>query len=102
MKSLHQSSANFLWTDIQLSKGQLNKEHLITAKICGENEDIFYCSAPCLKYCLQKDCQYTVSIHDKRVCPEHSKALENPSTALWNLCTLGQKLKMITEDGLVI
>ena len=38
MKSLHQSSetdTNFLWTDIQLSKGQLNKERLITVKICG-------------------------------------------------------------------
>ena len=38
MNSLHQSSetdTNFLWTDIQLSKGQLNKERLITMKICG-------------------------------------------------------------------
>ena len=79
MKSLHQSSetdTNFLWTDIQLSKGQLNKEHLITMKICGKNEDVFYRSAPCLKYCPQKDCQYTVPICDKKVCPEHNKPLE--------------------------
>ena len=27
---------------------------------------------------------------------------KNPSTALWNLCTLGQKLKTITEDGLLV
>ena len=33
--------------------GQLNKERLITVKICGKNEDVFYCSAPCLKYCPQ-------------------------------------------------
>ena len=81
MKSLHQSietDTNFLWTDIQLSKGQLNKERLITVKICGKNEDVFYRSAPCLgvKYCPQKDCQYTVPICDKRVCPEHNKPLE--------------------------
>ena len=78
-KSLHQSSetdTNFLWTDIQLSKGQLNKERIITMKICGKNEDVFYRSVPCLKYCPQKDCQYTVPIHDKRVCPEHNKRLE--------------------------
>ena len=77
MKRLHQSSEvnpNFLWTDIQLSKGQLNKERLITVKICGKNEDVFYRSAPCLgvKYCPQKDCQYTVPIRDKRACPEHN------------------------------
>ena len=81
MKSLHQSSetdANFLWTDIQLSKGQLNKDCLITVKICGRNEDVFYRSAPCLgvKYSPQKDYQYTVPICDKRVCPEHNKPLE--------------------------
>ena len=36
MKSLHQSSetdTNLLWTDIELLKGQLNKEHLITMKL---------------------------------------------------------------------
>ena len=41
-----------------------------------KNEDVFYRSAPCLKYCPQKDCQYTVPICDKRVCPEHNKPLE--------------------------
>ena len=77
---MHQSSetdTNFLWMNsIQLSKGQLNKERSITVKICGKNEDVFYRSAPCLKYCPQKDCQYTVPIRDKRICPEHNKPLK--------------------------
>jgi len=45
IKSLHQNSetdANFLWKDIQLSKGQLNKERLITVQINGKSEEIFY------------------------------------------------------------
>ena len=81
MKSLHQSSeteTNFLWTDIQLSKGQLNTERLITVKICGKTEDVLYRSAPCLgvKVCPEKDCKYTISIRDKRACPDHNKPLE--------------------------
>ena len=81
IKSLHQNSetdANFLWKDIQLSKGQLNKEHLITVQISGKSEEVFYRSAPCLgvKYCPEKECKYTIPIHDKRACPEHSKPLE--------------------------
>ena len=80
-KSLHQSSETYtiiLWTDIELSKGQLNKERLITMKICGKNENVFYHSTSCLgvKLCPQKDCKYIIPICDRRVCPEHSKPLE--------------------------
>lgn len=46
---------HFLWKDIQLSKGQLNKPRLITADVGGKKEEIYYRSAPCLgvKRCPQ-------------------------------------------------
>ena len=39
---------HFMWKDIQLSKGQLNKKRLIFADIAGKKEEIYYSSAPCL------------------------------------------------------
>ena len=61
---------HFLWKDIQLSKGQLNKPRLITADIGGKKDR----SAPCLgiKQCPQEGCKYVVPIRDtERKCPDH-------------------------------
>lgn len=72
---------HFLWSDIQLSKGQLNKARLITADIAGKREEIFYRSAPCagVKVCSQEGCNYIVPIRDRRPCPDHGKDLVKTS-----------------------
>ena len=58
---------HFIWKDIQLSKGQLNKSRLITAEIAGKMEEVYYRSAPCLgiKQCPHESCNYAVSIREK-------------------------------------
>ena len=72
---------HFMWKDIQLSKGQLNKKRLISADVAGKKEEIYYSSAPCLgvKVCPHKEYDYVVSIHDKQCCPKHNLPLERTS-----------------------
>ena len=78
---LEQSSAanpHYLWSDIQMSKGQLNKDRLIDIELVVEGGEIkkekfYYRSAPCLgvKVCPHNDCTYTAPIREKRPCPIH-------------------------------
>ena len=72
---------HFMWKDIQLSKGQLNKKRLITAAIAGKKEEIYYSSAPCLcvKVRPHKNCDFVVPIRDKQCCPEHNLPLQRTS-----------------------
>ena len=74
----HCEDRHFIWKDVQLSKGQLNKDRLITAKISGKTEEVYYRSAPCLgvKYCPHEECTYVVPIRDKRGCPKHQSDLQ--------------------------
>ena len=78
--SLQQSceDPDFIWKDIRLSKGQLNRDRLITVEIGCEKEEVFYRSAPCLgvKYCPQEGCSHIVPIRDKRACPNHNTELQ--------------------------
>ena len=69
---------HFVWKDIQLSKGQLNRDRLIKVEVNNTAEDMYYRSAPCLgaKYCPVEGCQHIVPIHDKRNCPKHNMPLE--------------------------
>ena len=79
--TLEQSSVanpHFLWSDIQLSKGQLNKDRLIEMEIVDKNglatkEKMFYRSAPCsgVKKCPELDCKYIAPIRERRPCPNH-------------------------------
>ena len=77
--ALNQScdDGHFIWKDIQLSKGQLNKDRLIKFEVNDKMEEVYYRSAPCLgvKYCGSKDCSHVVPIRDKRNCPKHSVPL---------------------------
>ena len=58
---------HFIWKDNQLSKGQLNKDHLIE----------IIRSSPCtsVKLCPISDCSHLVPIRDKRNCPTHNTML---------------------------
>ena len=58
---------HFLWNDIQLSKGKVNKDRKIEVVINGESENVFYWSAPCngVKRCSVLDCPYIVPVCEK-------------------------------------
>lgn len=69
---------HYIWKDIQLSKGQLNKDRLITVDLDGKKEELYFRSAPCLgvKYCTETNCTHIVPIRNKRNCPTHNKVLQ--------------------------
>ena len=50
ISDLNQSSEDphFIWKDIQLSKGQLNRDRLIKIDVNDTTEEMYYRSAPCL------------------------------------------------------
>ena len=80
VSSLQQSceDPHFIWKDIQLSKGQLNRDRLISVEIGDKKEEVYYRSAPCLgvKYCPHTGCNHVVPIREKRVCPAHQTVLQ--------------------------
>ena len=75
--SLHQASSSnphFLWNDVQLSKGQMNKDRLVQVEIGDSKEFVFFRSASCLgvKVCPEVGCNYTAPIREKRNCKTHT------------------------------
>ena len=75
--SLQQASSSnphFLWNDIQLSKGQVNKDRLIQVEVGDNKESVFYRSASCLgvKVCPEVSCNYLAPIREKRNCKTHT------------------------------
>ena len=80
ISALNQScdDAHFIWKDIQLSKGQLNKDRLIKVDIGDKCEEVYFRSAPCLgvKYSSSNDYSHVVPIRDKRNCPKHNLPLQ--------------------------
>ena len=75
ISDLEQSSED---KDIQLSKGQLNRDRLIKIDVNDTTEEMYYRSAPCLgvKYCPIEGCQHIVPVRDKINCPKHNIPLE--------------------------
>ena len=69
------SSNHFLWSDIQLSKGQVNKDRLIEVEIGDKKESVFYRSASCLgvKMCPEAGYNYLAPIREKRNCKTHTE-----------------------------
>ena len=68
---------HFLWSDIQLSKGHLNKDRVIEVELIdksgvAQSEKMFYRSAPFLgvKQCPHQGCTYVALM---RNCPTHPK-----------------------------
>ena len=78
-KTLEQSAENdphFIWNDIQLSKGKLNKDRLLEMNVGGKKEYIYYRSAPCggVKVCNEHSCNYVAAVREKRRCQLHPSA----------------------------
>ena len=66
-----------MWSDIQLSKVQLNKDRLIEVELIDKNgkTKVFYRSAPCLgvKQCPKQNCTYIAPVGERRPCSNHPK-----------------------------
>ena len=95
---------HFMWKDIQLSKGSLNKDRIVEAEIKGESESLHFRSAPCggVKFCPVDECSHTVPIREKRNCPTHNKILVRTTC-----CPVGfiyiytSRITLTKGDGLV-
>ena len=76
--SLQQASASdhhCMWKDIQLSKGNMNKDRLIEIEIGDNKENVFYRSAACqgVKMCPEIGCTYVAPIREKKGCKTHTQ-----------------------------
>ena len=65
-------SLDFLWSDIQLSKGKVNNYNT-TITIDGTETSVTYRSAPCngVKVCPESGCHHVVPIRELRPCKKH-------------------------------
>ena len=75
-------NSHFMWHDIQLSKGPLNKDGKIEVKINGKMEKLTYHTAPCsgIKYFSYEGCNYIASVCEKRPCSHHKYSLSKTSS----------------------
>ena len=55
---------HFLWHDIQMSKGKVNKDYSIFVELGGVKEELIYRCAPCngVKVCSQSECKFVAPI----------------------------------------
>ena len=69
---------DFMWRDIQLSKGKMNMPRSIIIKIEGKMEKLQYRIAPCagVKMCPQEECSYIAAIKEHHTCPHHKVSLK--------------------------
>ena len=68
---------DFIWRDIQLSKGKINLPRDIKVSIDGKDETLRYRVAPCagIKKCPESSCNYIVQIKEHHPCPKHNTTL---------------------------
>ena len=59
-----ESDPHFIWNDIQLSKGKINKDRLLEMDVDGKKEHIYYQSTPCggVKVCSEPSCNYVSAV----------------------------------------
>ena len=59
-----ESDPHFIWNNIQLSKGKLNKDRLLEMDVGGKKENIYYRLAPCggVKVCSEPLCNYVAAV----------------------------------------
>ena len=63
---------DFLWSDIQLSKGNINN-YITTVTINEKEVLVVYRSAPCngVKVCSKSGCKYVAPVRELRSCKDH-------------------------------
>ena len=67
---------HFLWHDIQMSKGKVNKDYPISVEFGSSTEELIYQCAPCngVKVCSRSECNFVAPISRLRSCPDHPEA----------------------------
>ena len=67
---------HFLWHDIQMSKGKVNKDYPISVEFGSSTEELIYRCAPCngVKVCSRSECNFVAPISRLRSCPDHPEA----------------------------
>ena len=77
LKSHAEMSDDFVWRDIQLSKGKVNGPRPVTIQIGEKQEILNYRMVPCggVKVCSVDGCMYTMAIKEHHKCPEHNTLL---------------------------
>ena len=75
LKKSVKNDPHFIWNDIQLSKGKINKDRLLEMDVGGKKV-ILYQSAPCggVKVCCEASCNYSAAVREKRRCKLHPSA----------------------------
>ncbi len=68
------SNPHFMWDGIQLTKGKLNKDRLITVEVNDENLNLMCRSAPCngVKNCPVESCNFVSPMSRQRPCNLHT------------------------------
>ncbi len=71
---------DFMWRDIQLSKGKTNGPRVVTFTVGTESKKVRmnYRMAPCggVKCCPVANCNYTAAIREHHKCPAHGEVLQ--------------------------
>jgi len=82
------SNPHFMWDDIQLSKGKLNKDRLVTVEVASEKVNLMYRSAPCngVKLCPVESCNFVAPMSQQRPCPLHTDMPLKKSTCDGSMC----------------
>lgn len=67
---------DFLFNDIQMSKGKPRAPRKVKFSVDGKEEELFYRLAPCSsnKQCCVEDCSYAIPIRENKSCPDHPDA----------------------------
>ena len=77
LKTHAEMSDDFIWRDVQLSKGKVNSPRPVTIRVREKQEKLNYRMVPCggVKVCSVDGCTYTVAVKEHHKCPEHNTLL---------------------------
>ena len=84
------SNPHFLWHDIQLSKGKINRDYTFSLVLdpSQKPEDLVYRSAPCngVKQCSASGCKFVTPVSHHRRCELHPNAPLLKSNEVNEIC----------------
>ena len=95
------SKPHFLWDDIQLSKGKLNPDRMVTMNINGIDEEVFYRMAPCngVKVCSALDCSHAKPLNSNCVQSIQVPQLTKPVVVQWFSCICFHENSLMIIEG---
>ena len=95
------SKPHFLWDDIQMSKGKLNPDRMVTLNINGIDEEVFYRMAPCngVKVCSAPVCSHA---QPRKTCVQSIQVhqLTRPVVVQWFSCICFYENSLMIIEGM--